>query len=589
MRATTRYILFPLMLSLLLVSGIACHLIFPFESSDVPTQNVYFCSAQIYRPLSGSTEEFTEEWQCYTTAGTQISAYNDCNNKINDYITDYMAPGFTWNYRNLTVALSTSLEPFSDCEWTIDNLPISPPTYGAPFGAELRWNSPPTTQAYVYVSLEDKDGNIRSAQPQVANAYADFAERTGLPDGGTYVAGKRHIRFSDLYIDLTTPFALGNLQVNKFYIQSVGTIIAEGIGTSYQVSPYGSKFFLYATGEKDGATGTTSFCFTNKGHYGFTEYQGPPNPFFTFSIDLGADDFMGQNLIVKISLSKPVAANSFATAQPYVALADETVTSRNVDLVPVIAWDDNGNLKECLWFENFESLNEKYLGKVDAPCTTPLNVDFNLGGDHKVTVVAYDTYGAYNSDSMNLTVANAPPVALDDSYSVKEATSLVVSEPGTLENDTDADNDPLSAIKVTDPAHGTLTLSSTGSFTYTPNPHFFGDDSFTYKASDGAAESNTATVKITVTEVPPAQESQDLKDMVTALVTGGTLNGGQGNSLNSKLDQVIAKINNKTVACNLLQAFINEVNSLIVNGVVTPSQGQQLIDKANYIRVDLGC
>ena len=52
--------------------------------------------------------------------------------------------------------------------------------------------------------------------------------------------------------------------------------------------------------------------------------------------------------------------------------------------------------------------------------------------------------------------------------------------------------------KVADPVHGTLTLSANGSFSYAPATGFSGTDSFSYRASDGLAQSNTATVTITV-------------------------------------------------------------------------------------------
>src|SRR5205807_1061036 len=61
--------------------------------------------------------------------------------------------------------------------------------------------------------------------------------------------------------------------------------------------------------------------------------------------------------------------------------------------------------------------------------------------------------------------------------------------------------DSLTAVLVTGPAHGTLTWNTDGSFTYTPAANFNGTDSFTYKATDGLADSNTATVTITVNPV----------------------------------------------------------------------------------------
>ena len=94
---------------------------------------------------------------------------------------------------------------------------------------------------------------------------------------------------------------------------------------------------------------------------------------------------------------------------------------------------------------------------------------------------------------------NNPPVAVADSYSTPQSTTLAVAAPGVLSNDTDADSNPLTAIKVSDPAHGTLTLGSNGSINYVPTAGYNGPDSFTYKANDGTADSNTVTVSLTVT------------------------------------------------------------------------------------------
>src|SRR5207244_1217622 len=54
------------------------------------------------------------------------------------------------------------------------------------------------------------------------------------------------------------------------------------------------------------------------------------------------------------------------------------------------------------------------------------------------------------------------------------------------------------------PSHGTLTLNSNGSFSYSPDANYNGPDSFTYKANDGSLDSNTATVSITVNAVNDA-------------------------------------------------------------------------------------
>src|SRR3989449_2035508 len=90
------------------------------------------------------------------------------------------------------------------------------------------------------------------------------------------------------------------------------------------------------------------------------------------------------------------------------------------------------------------------------------------------------------------------PVAVNDSFATDEDTALTITAPGVLDNDTDIDSPALTAVVVTGPSHGALTLNANGSFTYTPAADFNGPDSFTYKANDGQADSNVATVALTI-------------------------------------------------------------------------------------------
>jgi len=92
------------------------------------------------------------------------------------------------------------------------------------------------------------------------------------------------------------------------------------------------------------------------------------------------------------------------------------------------------------------------------------------------------------------------PIAVDDGpYDASEGRSLMVAAPGVLENDTDPDGDPLTAVQMTDALHGTALLDEDGSFTYTPELGFSGTDSFTYRAEDpGGLTSGEATVTIEV-------------------------------------------------------------------------------------------
>ena len=106
--------------------------------------------------------------------------------------------------------------------------------------------------------------------------------------------------------------------------------------------------------------------------------------------------------------------------------------------------------------------------------------------------------------SLSVGPLNDPPFAAPDSYGVSSGASLAIASPGVLGNDLDPEGSALSAVLVTGPANGTLSLAADGSFTYTPGAGFEGTDSFDYQASDGALASGSARVTLTVEPSPQA-------------------------------------------------------------------------------------
>ncbi len=123
-------------------------------------------------------------------------------------------------------------------------------------------------------------------------------------------------------------------------------------------------------------------------------------------------------------------------------------------------------------------------------------------------------------------VSGQPPVAADDNYTVAEDEFIDIAAPGVLANDTDADSPAITVLDqnpltpeidpVQNVAHGTLVLNADGSFTYTPDPDFFGTDVFVYNASDARLQSAVpATVTITVTPVNDRPTASD--DEITVL------------------------------------------------------------------------
>src|SRR6185295_10057103 len=102
------------------------------------------------------------------------------------------------------------------------------------------------------------------------------------------------------------------------------------------------------------------------------------------------------------------------------------------------------------------------------------------------------TTSATTTVGLTITDSNRPPVAVADSYTLGKNNPLIVAGPGVLGNDSDPDGDTLSTVKITDPAHGTVSLNANGGFTYTPASNYFGADSFSYQASDGTTNSATS-------------------------------------------------------------------------------------------------
>ena len=106
--------------------------------------------------------------------------------------------------------------------------------------------------------------------------------------------------------------------------------------------------------------------------------------------------------------------------------------------------------------------------------------------------------------TLTVTAVNDPPVAANGSVTTAEDTPVTVDLRPLV---SDVDNPPagLSFVPDTQPANGALTPTGTpGVYTYIPSENFHGSDALTFRMNDGAADSNLATVSLTVTPVNDA-------------------------------------------------------------------------------------
>ena len=102
---------------------------------------------------------------------------------------------------------------------------------------------------------------------------------------------------------------------------------------------------------------------------------------------------------------------------------------------------------------------------------------------------------------------NDAPETNDDAAETDEDTPVEIA---VLANDSDPENDELTAVLVTQPRRGTAAVNDGKTITYTPDQDFHGTDEFEYAASDGDRQTN-ATVTVTVRPVadPPVPEDDD--------------------------------------------------------------------------------
>ena len=186
---------------------------------------------------------------------------------------------------------------------------------------------------------------------------------------------------------------------------------------------------------------------------------------------------------------------------------------------------------------------------------------------YTITDVASQTASA----TVGLTVS---PSAADDSYTTPFNTTLVRSgAQGVLANDVGIG---LTAVRDTSPAHGSISFSSDGSFTYTPTAGYTGPDSFTYHASDGTSSSSVATVSITVA-APAAPVAKN-----------DTGSASAGSPLNVSAPGVLGNDSGTGITVTAHTSPSHGTVSISANGayIYTPSAGYSGADSFSYTITD---
>ena len=118
----------------------------------------------------------------------------------------------------------------------------------------------------------------------------------------------------------------------------------------------------------------------------------------------------------------------------------------------------------------------------------------NYSGSDSFSYKANDGAADSNTATVTITVngVNDKPEVANQSVDVDEDGSVSITLSGS-----DEEGDSLSFTVLSQPKNGTLS-GTAPALSYSPNANYSGSDSFSYKANDGVADSNAATVTINV-------------------------------------------------------------------------------------------
>ncbi|NIO76521.1 MAG: tandem-95 repeat protein, partial [Armatimonadetes bacterium] len=424
-----------------------------------------------------------------------------------------------WSGGTLSGPLSVSVNPVDGSCWVIDHTAYKVAHYAAD-GTEL-WKGGTGLYLPKSVSVNSTDGSSWVANTwnnEVMHLAADGSElwrgadfsrpasvSVNSTDGSCWVADTNNNRVVHL---LLSP-------VNQPPVASDDSISTnEDVATSGSLSANDPEDdpMVYSI-VSNGTLGTAIITDPLTGAFTYT-----PNPdangtdTFTFKVNDGEDDSNVATVTVNIAPinDPPVAGDDIVTTPE-----DTPILIRILDNDTDVDAGDTLSLYR-LWVHG------------GAAGSMGNNGDGTLTYYPKANWTGTDDWGFYDvsdghggTDRADLiiivTPVNDPPVAVDDSATTSEDTSVLID---VLANDSDVEG-PLSVIQASQPSHGSVVLVGDTSITYTPAPNYNGTDAFTYMVRDLDGVTATATVSVTIAPVndpPVAVDDSVVTDEDTAVV-----------------------------------------------------------------------
>ena len=320
-------------------------------------------------------------------------------------------------------------------------------------------------------------------------------------------------------VESRADLAISKSHIGNFSAGSTGSyqiVVSNPVGPSPAAGPITVVDTLPAGLSYSSATGTGWTCSALGATVTCTRAANLPvgaSTSFVLTVDVAATAASSVTNTATVSSASidSNAANDTAT---------DPTTVETGQIGGVVFHDANGNGTQQPGELPFPGVTVTVTGPVTRTDTTDASGAWSVvglpAGTYTVTAVGPPKYavttmpypvsvtlpsGGTRTVDLGMEFRNNPPVADNEVLTVNEDTAGNVN---VLTGDTDADGDPLTVASFTQGTKGSVSCTSAGVCTYTPNADATGADSFTYVVDDGDGGQDTGTVSVTITPVNDA-------------------------------------------------------------------------------------